>query len=126
RHAIVIVTQDDNGAGTIQDGSTVLNEAVAAGLPVYSMTISPGASIPSLVTFLNQLALNSFGTFYPDTPAVIPTFTVDQIASILNSTYQVSYTTQTPSTAHTLGIVNGYSAGMGSTSRVYQGCVVKK
>lgn len=126
RRALVILTQDDNGAGTIQDSSTVLNEAVTAGLPIYSLTITPGAGIPNLVTFLNQLALNSFGTFYPDKPGVTPQYTMDQLASILNSTYLVSYTTQTPGQTHTLGIVNGYSAGMGSTSRSYEGCVVSK
>jgi uncharacterized protein (TIGR03437 family) len=126
RRAIMVVTQDDNNAGVIQDSSVVLNEAVTAAIPVYSLTVSPGASIPSLVTFLNQLALNSFGTFYPDTPGVTPQFITDQIASILNATYKISYTTQTPSVAHTLGIVNGYSAGMGTTSRGYEGCVVKK
>ncbi|HLJ16400.1 MAG TPA: choice-of-anchor D domain-containing protein, partial [Bryobacteraceae bacterium] len=122
RNAVVIVTQDDNGAGAIQNSSTVLNEAIGASVPIYSITISPGSTIPSLVTFLNQLALNSFGTFYPDTPGVSPQFTMDQIASILNSTYLVSYTTQTPNVPHTLGINNGYSAGTGVTSRSFQGC----
>ncbi|MEO7146104.1 MAG: VWA domain-containing protein, partial [Bryobacteraceae bacterium] len=123
RQAVVILTEDDNGAGAIQSSFSVLNESIAAGLPVYALTVTPGSQIPNLVSFLNQVTLNSYGTLYLDSPAHGLTFTMDQLAGILENQYLVSYTTQTPGAMHTLGIVNGFPPGAGTTSRTYQSCV---